>query len=635
MSADAADRTPGVVPRPIISWKRLILLGLAGAVSSLWSTIQLAHASSVSTPSLPVSIFMALLAAGPAMVILFAALKLMDRDALQASRLKRAVDRASDAISLTLGYGAVQLINYSFLAETTAAGFIPFLLYLGFFPAGVLLIARWRLDCSDAISITAARFATIWIGFEVLRGELMLGGFPWHLTAHHMPPELAWRLGASIIGAYGLGWVLVYFASRGLLWLMGSRSQHHPENASPPLAKWQQHAWRLGSSLMVLGMIMGLFISPLATPKSVRLGLVQTNIAQSNKLAANLQQRVQDTVVWSQAAVDLAGQAVAKGHALDAILWPETVFTGLALDPDSLRAERTAELAYPWTPGTAGVEGIKGQLPSTFFADTMLQAQTASRVPWLVGTIAYDNLNLKLSPQGRVEESHQGKFNSVVMLDGGQITDLRYDKVELMAFGEYIPLAWRWPTLQSSITAIGAGGMEFDLTHGKRLSTFPIRTQAGESVSLVTPICFEACSHSACSPLLYRHDWLGAASRRASLLFNPTNDGWFYDHDLGRRLHLLAARWRCLELAAPMVRVANTGISCWIDSQGKVHDVIGPRQFGTSIVSIPLPDLAAPPSLYARVGHHIRWILLGLLAVQVYLAVMTSAAKPTTVYAAA
>jgi apolipoprotein N-acyltransferase len=313
----------------------------------------------------------------------------------------------------------------------------------------------------------------------------------------------------------------------------------------------------------------------------------------------------------------LAKQSASQGQPLDAILWPETVFNGLALDVDSLKAEQAAGLAYRWTPGTAGIEGINGQLPSTFFADTMLTQQAASGVPWLVGTIAYNNLSLTLSPEGRVKEAHNGKFNSVAMMDQGRVSPKRYDKVELMAFGEYIPIAWRWPSLQRSITVLGAGGMEFDLAQGTQDTSFRFNTADDKAISFVTPICFEACSHSACVSLLYDMDWLGAKSRRAHLMFNPTNDGWFYDHDLGRRLHLLAARWRCMELAAPMVRVANTGISCWIDMRGVVHDVIPARQFGTKVITVPSTDWTPPPSLYARLGHHVRWLMLSLLVLQV------------------
>ena len=97
----------------------------------------------------------------------------------------------------------------------------------------------------------------------------------------------------------------------------------------------------------------------------------------------------------------------------------------------------------------------------------------------------------------------------------------------------------------------------------------------------------------------------GKNGASAEMLINLTNDGWFGESDVGRSHHLLLARWRCAELARPMVRAANTGVSAFIDTRGGVlgrgvaGDEIGMRVEGV------LHGEVVPVSgqtIYARIG---------------------------------
>lgn len=103
-----------------------------------------------------------------------------------------------------------------------------------------------------------------------------------------------------------------------------------------------------------------------------------------------------------------------------------------------------------------------------------------------------------------------------------------------------------------------------------------------------------------CRRLVFYH-----GARRADLLINLTNDGWFGWWDAGRRQHLQLARWRALELGTPVVRAANTGISALIGPTGAflragVDSAPNPaRVDGVLVVDVPKP-LGA--TLYARVG---------------------------------
>ena len=105
---------------------------------------------------------------------------------------------------------------------------------------------------------------------------------------------------------------------------------------------------------------------------------------------------------------------------------------------------------------------------------------------------------------------------------------------------------------------------------------------------------------------------------RADLIINGSNDGWFGDvrwspvsSDAGREQHLLAARWRCIELGVPMVRAVNTGISAAVDSKGRVlsPEVVAGLEHptgtdGAFVVTVPL---GGPDTIFGRIGNVFGW----------------------------
>jgi apolipoprotein N-acyltransferase len=62
--------------------------------------------------------------------------------------------------------------------------------------------------------------------------------------------------------------------------------------------------------------------------------------------------------------------------------------------------------------------------------------------------------------------------------------------------------------------------------------------------------------------------------RGAGAIFIITNDGW-WKNTIGYKQHLSCASLRAIETRRPVIRSANTGISCFIDIRGKIIQKTG------------------------------------------------------------
>jgi apolipoprotein N-acyltransferase len=96
----------------------------------------------------------------------------------------------------------------------------------------------------------------------------------------------------------------------------------------------------------------------------------------------------------------------------------------------------------------------------------------------------------------------------------------------------------------------------------------------------------------------------------AHLLINLTNDAWF-DGTAASVQHLSHSVLRAVENRVPVVRAANTGVSCFIDRSGRIYARIvdgpdGRPAEATLLSGVEFPPLGQPLTLYTRWGD---WML--------------------------
>ena len=154
---------------------------------------------------------------------------------------------------------------------------------------------------------------------------------------------------------------------------------------------------------------------------------------------------------------------------------------------------------------------------------------------------------------GIIDHDETVAYNGALLVTEGGAREQRYRKVHLVPFGEYVPGRHVIPGL----ARIVGDQVPDDFGFGKEHTVFRM---TDKEVQLAPLICFE--------------DTIGELTRQfvlggANLLANVTNDGWFLK-SAGSEQHLANAVFRCVETRLPMVRSANTGVTCFINEYGRV-----------------------------------------------------------------
>ena len=161
---------------------------------------------------------------------------------------------------------------------------------------------------------------------------------------------------------------------------------------------------------------------------------------------------------------------------------------------------------------------------------------------------------------GANTEKDMDVFNSAVLISGGGLIAEKYDKIHLVPFGEYVPFSDRFPALHNMI--LGALG---EFKPGKEFKIFKIRPEgAGSEARFGALICFEDIF-----PELAR----AFVREGAEFLIVITNDAW-YGKSGAPYQHASSSVFRAIETRVPVVRCANTGYSCFIDSRGRIYDSV-------------------------------------------------------------
>ncbi len=492
------------------------------------------------------------------------------------------------------------LVMCRWLAMVVPLGYIAVCAVMAVYPMLSLQLMRW-LDQRLRLPMVAA-VPLAWVSLEFVRGHLLAGGFGWFALAHTQAPfdvgQAPGRLmqTADLFGEHTAG--LIVAMTNGLLADLCLRRWMHIGRAGRPrLGKALPAGTVLWAVVMVMGSLYGhrrLAQTPALLEPGPRIAVVQTNVVQDNRKPPTPEEVAQ---AWAEL-LQMTYVAAVESPPPDLIVWPETM-----------------------VPRPLNDEAHEVWIDSADVEQTVRQIARQVRSHLVAGSDAeFDHYPLQL-PDGRTVMYPARRHNSAYLYFSDGAPGGRYDKMHRVPFGEFIPwVEWSPPLKRLFVRLFSPWGQDWTIRAGQRLVRFeaPVlvpTVDGGEPTTMrvvrfATPICFEDAVPRVCRRMVYER-----GEKRADLLINLTNDGWYPGTMQGVQ-HLQIAAYRCVENRVPMARSVNTGVSGFIDSTGAILaqvQVGGQRQQVSGVADERL-WLDPRVTFFGRWGQTPMWLLVTFTA---------------------
>ncbi|MEN6457995.1 MAG: apolipoprotein N-acyltransferase [Thermoguttaceae bacterium] len=443
----------------------------------------------------------------------------------------------------------------------TSIGWVALSFYFAFYLPAFVGLARVAVHRLGIPVILAAPI--VWTGLELARGRL-LSGMTMGSLCHTQYRWVTLIQLSDLAGAYGVSFVMMLIAASLARMLPLAEDRGLANHEPLPRGMFQRCvavAWPAVTAAAVLAAVLLYghlrMAGDLGEP-GPRIALIQGSIDIKMRYDEHMRGDV------FRQYYELSRKAVEEYGKVDLVVWPETMFLEplVTFDAD---ARRPAEFQ-------GSESDFRQWLPQIAERNRSLMAETARRIgaPLLLGV---DSTHFTADgPRCCNSAAHVGR-------DGRLLG--RYDKIHLVPFGEYVPLADRWPWLQRltplpiSVTA-GRQPVAFDVDAGGN---------HGRAWRIAPNICYETVL-----PQVIRRqvNALAAAGREPDMLVNLTNDGWFWGSS-ELDMHLACSVFRAVECRKPLLVAANTGFSAWIDANGRVR-LQGPRRQTEILLAEPRVD---------------------------------------------
>jgi len=398
------------------------------------------------------------------------------------------------------------------------------------------------------------------VGAERLQGFL-LGGFFWRFLAHSQYANITLIQIADIFGAAGVSFLIAMV--NGLLaeLILDAR-------CPMPDARYWKSIFKINNVLKI-GLVCAAVIATVAygrwrisqSPDFITQGplvaSLQSNVPQSVKKAFAESDRLFDDLM------EKSKQSARAGAKL--IVWPETMVQA-TLNPEILA------LLDPSHSYMAFDQALKKHAKDTAYV--------------LVGAYGGGKPEFQDDSTIRLGERYNSAF--LYRPDGTQAPQ-HYDKIHLVPFGEVLPLRKTVPWFYDFLMKLEFIPYHYDysLDYGSEYTAFEISNFKFEipNLSRAKPrdskfrfgviICYEDTI-----PAIARRFALDEhGQKRVDWLVNISNDGWFVRFKNAKVYpsaeqpqHAAVCVFRAVENRLAVLRSVNTGISCLIDSLGRIQD---------------------------------------------------------------
>ena len=427
--------------------------------------------------------------------------------------------------------------NLYWIAPVTPSGWIAFCLYTALL--WPMLVFAVRLCMVKKIPLFIA-VPVLFVGAERLQG-LFLGGFFWRLLAHSQYANITLIQIADIFGAAGLSFLIAMV--NGLL-------------AELFIAGKQKRLLRI-AQFFKIALVCAALVGTVAYG--------QWRIEQSDKfieagpLVASLQSNVPQSVKESFEADniifdDLLQKSNAAAEAgAQLIVWPETMVQA-NLEP------RMQELLDPSHDYRIFDKALREHSKdSAFILVGAYGGKPQIKPDWTIGLLSRYNSAFLYQPDGSKAEK-------------------QYNKIHLVPFGEVVPFKKSAPWLHKLLMKFTPYDYDYSLDYGTEYTVFEMAAgegQARQIYNFSVMICYEGAI-----PAIARRFALdGQGRKRLDWLVNISNDGWFVQFEDGKvspstelAQHTATCVFRAVENRLAVLRSVNTGISCLIETTGRIKN---------------------------------------------------------------
>ncbi|MDO5582206.1 MAG: apolipoprotein N-acyltransferase [Planctomycetia bacterium] len=427
----------------------------------------------------------------------------------------------------------------SFPHPATSLGLIALSFYLALFFPLFLFLVRSLIRKDSLLSLLVVP-PIAWCAVEWLRKHL-LGGFSFASLEHSFYREPFWIQSADLFGEYTVGMFIVLAGT--LIGLFAKR-----------IMQKERKCFSCICPVLVLALLIGLHLY------YGKYRMDQIARSADHERAPFTVALLQDNTLFSFPVPEKTNLAICEKYrslnrtallsskSPDLIVWPESCFVnpGIVLSSDSKSGgkdqpgmEKMNELREKIR--RAEQEEIKDLVPSQ---GTLLLGR---------GTVEF------LTPQKMIF------YNSAYFISSNSISQgkdpVRYDKIQRVMFGEYIPFAEYLPdsfplkTLCNSVQA-GKKSVLFSLARDK--DPIPVR--------ILPNICFE----SSIPHLIQKQcrEW-SEQGKSPDILLNISNDGWF-KNSWQIDLHLATHVFRAAENRKIVLSATHAGLSAAILPNGSI-----------------------------------------------------------------
>lgn len=509
------------------------------------------------------------------------------------------------------------LFNLRWMIPVTGLGYAALAFYLALYWP----LTTWAVRTARRHGISVIwSLPVVWTACEYLRAWVM-SGFPWFFIAHAFYRQPLLIQISDLTGAYGVTFLAVMANGLWIELLLCRRPAHGAQTSKRQLLAGGAAVAALWSGALLYG---GYRLRQVDFRPGPRIAVIQHDfpivatppysdprqvlLSHHLTLAAQAAEQKPDLVAFPESAWNAEQNAG----------FLEVEYRTASWAFGKLCHEATAAFARGDYAAVNGIidrlqdemESYRGGRPTVL---PRLPAQGGPPVTVAVGAVAVETFPEAVAPKVK-------KFNSVLIYDrDGRQQRQRYDKTHLVPFGELVPfrygrLHWLYRWLNDLSPMSYGGKLEYSLTPGRELEVFKLPTAAG-TMRFGTPICYEDVM-----PYVIRNYVWDNGRRRVDFLVNVSNDGWFL-HSPELPQHLASCVFRAVENRVGIARAVNTGISGFIDPNGRLYSMVekdgrwlgdGEGIIGWRVDRVWLDQRA---SVYGRFGDWFSQLCLGLTVV--------------------